>query len=103
MLLNPFFMSRRTSHTIREALLSPIYNSLTPRKASELATSNYTGYIQELWKIKQAFNLTYMVREVEVAFWSFGIRYLKKYDEKLPLEFSHSPNPLLSSRSPRTW
>lgn len=90
---NPLFASSQNSQRIRKSLLLPVYNSLTPKKARELATGNYARYVQELWKVKHCLGLRHKVREIEVAFWSFGICYLKKRDERLPLEFSCSPNP----------
>ena len=92
---NPLFMNAAISKKIRESLLLPVYKSLTPKEARDLGTSDYTLYLQELWNIKGNFGSNHQIREIEVAFWSFGICYLKKQkrDEKLPLEFSDKPNP----------
>jgi len=90
---NPLFLNEQSSNIIRASLLLPVCDSLTSRQARNLGKRNYTHYVEEIWNIKRNFSLTNTVREVEVAFWSFGICYLKKRDERLPLEFNHIPNP----------
>lgn len=98
--MNPFFANQYTRQRLQEALITPVFHSLSASRARSIATHNYTTYVQELWSVKTLFRLTHQVRKIEEAIWSFGICYIRKsrdnknkpVDNK-PLIFNPRPNP----------
>ena len=99
---NPLFQNARTSKMLQTALIGPIGHSLSAYQARNIATRNYTRYVQEFWNIKRTFRLTEKVRKIEASIWSFGICYLSKginnrgkKDDGKPLIFNSAPHPPL--------
>lgn len=98
--INPLYVNPATAQRLKKALIMPIGHSMTAYQARNIATLNYLNYIQEIWNIKQIFKLSYQVKEIEMAVWSFGICYIKKGrdhnnrpNDNRPLIFSINPNP----------
>lgn len=91
--INPLFVNTEIKRQLQEALMMPLYHSMTASEARNLAIRNYRAYIQELWNIKRRFGLNHPVRRIEEAIWSFGICYIKKNTERLPLTFNAEPKP----------
>ncbi len=91
--MNPLFIEPETRLKLQEILIMPLYRSLSASEARNLAIRNYRAYIEELWNIKRRFGLNHSVREIEEAIWSFGICYIKKNTERLPLTFNTDPKP----------
>jgi hypothetical protein len=93
---NPLFHNARTSQLLQQALIMPVEHSLSAYQARNIATRNYTRYVQEFWNIKRTFRLNEKVRKIEASIWSFGICYFRKwpgYNDSQPLPFSYEPNP----------
>jgi hypothetical protein len=97
---NALFQNSRTSQLLRQALIMPMNYSLSAYNARNIATRNYTSYVQEFWNIKRIFGLRENVRKIEASIWSFGICYLKKGkdnnnrpNDSIPLSFVLEPNP----------
>jgi hypothetical protein len=98
--INPLYTNHRARQILRQALIMPVQHSLSAYRARNIATNNYTNYIQELWNIKRLFGLRNNVRKIEAAIWSFGICYVKRGrdnnespNERRPLKFNLDPNP----------
>lgn len=91
--VNPLFTNLMTTQRLHESLLMPLEHSLTASEARKIAFGNYSGYLRELWNIKQAFNLNHKVRNIGEAIWSFGICHVHKNTESKPLKFSGEPHP----------
>jgi hypothetical protein len=93
---NPLFLNPRMAQLLHEALIMPAEHSLSAYQARNIATRNYTSYVQEFWNIKRIFGLTEDVRKIEAAIWSFGICYFRKwrgYSDSQALTFKYEPNP----------
>jgi hypothetical protein len=98
--INPLYLNPVTTQKLEQALIMPIGEVLTAFQTRNMAILNYLTYIQELWNIKQLFELSYQVKKIEMAFWSFGICFIKKGrdnnnrpNDNRPLTFNINPNP----------
>jgi hypothetical protein len=49
---NPLFLNPRMAELLHEALIMPAEHSLSAYQARNIATRNYTSYVQEFWNIK---------------------------------------------------
>jgi hypothetical protein len=93
---NPLLQDARTAQLLQKALITPVEHSLSAYQARNIATNNYTDYVQEFWNIKRTFGLKERVRRIEASIWSFGICYWRKwpgYSEYQAIPFSYEPNP----------
>jgi hypothetical protein len=98
--INQIYANPLTAQRLQQALIMSIGHSMTAYQARNIATLNYLNYIQEIWHIKQIFKLSYQVKKIEMAIWSFGICYIKKGrdnnnrpNDNRPLIFNINPNP----------
>jgi hypothetical protein len=93
---NPLFKNPNTAQLLQQALIMNLNDSLSAYHARNIATLNYTIYVNEFWNIKETFRLIEKVRHIEASIWSFGICYFRKlpgYLDTQPIPFQYRPNP----------
>jgi hypothetical protein len=92
---NPFIEGLQDRAQFLECLIQPTNDSLSPAQSRAIAVNNYRDYTQQLWKMKQRFDLPQTIAQIEMSFWSYGICYLSKQNRRdnIPFKFAGTEHP----------